>query len=105
MRCRFCGGAAFWSNPANAGSWWRRSSHGVRAISIKCAPRSIASRARFPDPACAGTRDRDEPRARVRGGRTLPKDEPIGELIALDVAFHSLVHRWSGNDAIVEIVA
>ncbi|SRR6266536_3713243 len=49
--------------------------------------------------------ERDEARALVRRGAALAGNAAVGELIAADVAFHSLVHRLSGNDAIVETVA
>lgn len=50
--------------------------------------------------------------AEIKGGRelvargsALVPGGSVAELVAADVAFHSLLHRWSGNGAIVETVA
>lgn len=48
--------------------------------------------------------EREDARDIVRRGEKL-NGAAIGELIAADVAFHSAVHRLSGNAAIVETVA
>jgi DNA-binding GntR family transcriptional regulator len=74
----------------------------VRAALDGLAASLAASRVRA---GAVSRRERDDARSLVRRGLALAKDAPIGELIALDVAFHSLVHRWSDNDAIVETVA
>src|SRR3569833_1296532 len=38
-------------------------------------------------------------------GRTLGKNTPLSRLIALDVDFHSAIHRLAGNPAIEEMIA
>jgi DNA-binding GntR family transcriptional regulator len=74
----------------------------VRAVLDGLAASLAASRARD---GAVSRRERDDARSLVRRGLELAETAPIGELIALDVGFHSLVHRLSGNDAIVETVA
>jgi DNA-binding GntR family transcriptional regulator len=51
------------------------------------------------------SKQRDEAERQLVKGAELAARGPIGELIAADVAFHSLIHTMSGNLAIVETVA
>lgn len=48
---------------------------------------------------------RTEAEEALRNGQRLPEDAPVRDLIAADVAFHSALHRMSGNGAIAETVA
>src|SRR5690348_5907804 len=43
--------------------------------------------------------------AALQAGRTLGKNTPLSRLIALDVDFHSAIHRLAGNPAIEEMIA
>ena len=49
--------------------------------------------------------DTEEGHAIVARGLRVAETDAISDLIDADVAFHSYVHRLSGNDAIVETVA
>jgi DNA-binding GntR family transcriptional regulator len=74
----------------------------VRAVLDGLAARLAAERARsrlLPD------KLRQEAERQVAQGTKLAARGTVGELIAADVAFHSLIHEMSGNSAIVEMVA
>jgi DNA-binding GntR family transcriptional regulator len=43
--------------------------------------------------------------AALRAGRAIDRKTPLARLIALDVDFHSAIHRLSGNPAIEEMIA
>jgi DNA-binding GntR family transcriptional regulator len=49
--------------------------------------------------------EKNDGRDLVSRGMALVSAGSVGELVAADVAFHSLLHRWSGNEAVVETVA
>jgi DNA-binding GntR family transcriptional regulator len=52
-----------------------------------------------------GAADEAQARALLARGNSLVTDGSIPDMIAADVAFHSLIHRLSGNTAITETVA
>jgi DNA-binding GntR family transcriptional regulator len=43
--------------------------------------------------------------AALQAGRTIDRNTPLARLIALDVDFHSAIHRLAGNPAIEETIA
>jgi DNA-binding GntR family transcriptional regulator len=53
----------------------------------------------------AGREERQAAEAALAHGASLGPDAPIGDLVRADVAFHSALHRLSGNAAIAETVA
>jgi DNA-binding GntR family transcriptional regulator len=50
-------------------------------------------------------KERAEAQAALARAKVLGIDAPIGELVRADVAFHSALHRLSGNAAIAETIA
>lgn len=50
-------------------------------------------------------RERDQGRALLAKGIEQTAHGSVAELVAADVAFHSMIHRWSGNQAVIDTVA
>lgn len=51
------------------------------------------------------SRERRQGRALLARGSALVAHGTIAELVTADVEFHSMIHRWSGNQAIIDTVA
>jgi DNA-binding GntR family transcriptional regulator len=73
----------------------------VRAALDGLAARLAAERARS---RALSAKQRQEAERQVAAGTKLAARGSVGELIAADVAFHSLIYAMSGNSAIVETV-
>jgi DNA-binding GntR family transcriptional regulator len=73
----------------------------VRAALDSLAASLAATRAQAGD---LSPREQQEGRAMLAKGTAMVEKGTISELIDIDVEFHSMIHHWSGNEAIVETV-